>query len=410
MQFERGDKVLNDYKQGLNNIQTIDTANNNEAIKKFGLLIMSPEVTDIQIYGPDKVFVKVNGVYSQIGETIFNDDSELIALLNGLLSKSISNWKSIPDDPRSVIKDPSKAEIDTRMGDGSRISITLPPISEEITATIAKFKRKRMTMKDILVSGSLSSKMAEFLTWCVDSRLSILITGETGAGKTTLLQALAQRFGYERANETVIVIEDTPELLIESPYTNAIDYWRVVDNAEMGAEGGKMTLSDLVKMTLRRRMDRLVISEVRGEEAFYMVDANNTGTSGTLCTLHANSAREAVYRLQNLCLRSEAQGITLASIARDIGSAFQIIVHQTRDNRGRYIIKEIIEITAEESQNGPEIKFNPIFTYDIKKEEHVHVGIPTERILELAMQRAQKDCPKDFLKSDPAVWEQDFRK
>lgn len=400
MQFVPANEA-EEFKQG---IKALDTSGFNETIKKFALLMKSEEITDIQIYGPHKIFLKKAGSYYKLDDNIFQDESELIALLNGLLSKSVSKWKSIPDNPREI-KDPKISEIDTRLGDGSRINITIPPISDNVTCTIAKFKRKRMTMRDILESGSLTDRMAQFLTWCVDARLSVLITGETGSGKTTLLQALAQRFGYERPNEAVIVIEDTPELLIESPYTEAIDYWKVVHNDDAADGGGNKSLSDLVKTTLRRRMDRLVISEVRGEEAFYMVDANNTGTSGTLCTLHGNTAREAVYRLQNLCLRSSAQGLTMESVARDIGTAFQIVVHQTRDNKGRYIVREIVEIGVEETPNGPEIKYNPIFQYNSANEKFTHKGVPSERLLELAIQKAQLRCPKEFMEADAYEWE-----
>lgn len=401
MQLIPSNQLNSDYKRG---IKAINTNGFTKSVDMFKRLMEAEEITDIQIYGPDKIFLKRMGQYQELTERIFQDETELITLLNRILEKSMSSWKQIPENPRAI-RNPKAAEIDTRLYDGSRINITIPPISDEVTCTIAKFKRKRMTMRDILQSGSLTDKMASFLTWSVDARLSILITGETGSGKTTLLQALAQRFGYERPNEAVIVIEDTPELLIESEYTKAIDYWKVVHNEDGIENGGSKTLSDLVKTTLRRRMDRIVISEVRGEEAFYMVDANNTGTTGTLCTLHANSAREAVFRLQNLCLRSGAQGITMNSVARDIGTAFQLIVHQTRDNRGRYIIKEIIEISIEEQEKGPSMKYNPIFKYDEKEGVHKHVGMPSERLQNLAIQRAMLHCPKEFSEQDKYDWE-----
>lgn len=398
-----------DYKKGIKGVvEAVEQGQGNfsDVVKKFAILMGSEEITDIQIIGYDRIFLKKEGQYLLLEEQIFKNETELIALLNGLLAKSISTWKKIPDNPRETIKDPRKAEIETRLGDGSRIHITTPPISDNVSCTIAKFKRKRMTIRDILESGSLTDKMSQFLTWSVDARLSMLITGETGSGKTTLLQALAQRFGYERANEVVIVVEDTPELLIESKYTNAIDYWRVVHNESEVTNGGEKNLADLVKATLRRRMDRLVISEVRGEEAFYMVDANNTGTSGTLCTLHGNSAREALYRLMNLCLRSQTSGINIDSVTRDIGAAFQIVVHQTRDNKGRYIIREIIEVGIKETPEGPEFEFNPLFKYDASNETFKHVGVPSERLRDLAMQRAQLKCPDSFLKQDPYTWEE----
>lgn len=390
-----------EYSKG---IKSLDTDNFSETVQKFAMILGSEEITDVQIIAYDNIFLKKDGIYRKLDEVIFKNEQELILLLNGLLSKSISDWKSIPDEPRKI-KNPDLAEIETRLGDGSRIHITTPPISDNVSCTIAKFKKKRMTIRDILNSGSMTERMAQFLTWSVDARLSILITGETGSGKTTLLQALAQRFGYERTNEVVIVIEDTPELLIESEYTKAIEYWRVVHNEDI-TEGGEKSLSDLVKASLRRRMDRLVISEVRGEEAFYMVDANNTGTSGTLCTLHGNSAKEALYRLLNLSLRSQTQGVNIDSVTRDIGAAFQIVVHQTRDNKGRYVIREIMEIGLKETESGPQFEYNPIFIYDSNNEQYQQIGVPSERLRDLAIQRAQLKCPNEFLKRDAYDWEQ----
>lgn len=382
----------------------------NEAIRRFIEVLKSDQVTDIQIVSWDRILLKIKGEYRELAYndrpySPFTSEQELIGVLNKFLAHSTHHWRRIPDDLQEV-ENPKSAMIETRLLDGSRIHITTPPVTDTVSCTIAKFRENRMTMEDILASGSLSPKMAHFLNWAMDARLSMLITGETGSGKTTLLQALGRRFGFSRRNEVVLVIEDTPELLIESEGTSAIIYWRVVHNDD-DALRGEVTLSDLVKASLRRRMDRLIISEVRGEEAFYMVDANNTGTTGTLCTLHGNSPKESLYRLQNLCLRSEVTGLTMDSVKRDIAAAFQLVVHLTRDNAGRYIVKEIAEIGVQEDQSSVALTVTPIFQYGYKPDgttEQKHSKAPSGHLKELAMERSQIGCPPEFDSYDPRPW------
>lgn len=382
----------------------------NEAMRRFAVVLQSDQVTDIQVISWDRILVKIDGEYRELeydgrGYSPFRNEGELIAVLNRFLEHSTHHWRRLPADLQEV-ENPRQAMIETRLLDGSRIHITTPPVTDKVSCTIAKFRETRMTMDDILASGSLSPKMAHFLNWATDGRVSMLITGETGAGKTTLLQALGHRFGFSRRNEVVLVIEDTPELLIESDNTSAIVYWRVVHNDDDTLRG-EVTLADLVKASLRRRMDRLIISEVRGEEAFYMVDANNTGTTGTLCTLHGNSAKEALYRLQNLCLRSAVSGLTMDSVKRDISAAFQLVVHLNRDNSGHYIVKEISEIGVQEDQNSVSLTVTPLFQFGYGPDGQPfqrHLGAPSMHMKDLVMERSQIGCPREFDEYDPRGW------
>lgn len=420
-QLIRADQYESKYGGIPTVVRALETAMpENTGLAQFAQILQSDQVTDIQIISWDKMLVKrarrgpddkEGGKYQEIADgdesfTPFRSEKELIAVLNEFLAASTHHWKRIPEDLQDLTN-PRAALIETRLSDGSRIHITTPPVTDAVSCTIAKFRHNRLTMEDILDSGTLSPVMANFLTWAVDAGLSILITGESGAGKTTLLQALGHRFGFRRLNEVVLVIEDTPELLIETEFTSAIIYWRVVHNDD-GSLTGEVTLSDLVRASLRRRPERLIISEVRGDEAFDMVDANNTGLNGTICTLHGNNPRASLDRLTNLCLRSDVQGLTADSVKRDIATAFQLVVHLNRDTAGHYQVKEIAEIDVQDDNDAVVLTCTPLFRYGFNADGTPwteHKKAPSEHLKTLAMERSQLGCPAEFDDYDLAEYE-----
>src|SRR6516225_7053562 len=246
-------------------------------------LILDPDISEIMVNGPEQVFVEKDGYVQLVQKAKLTPESLLVAVKNiaRRLGDDISEAKPI---------------LDSRLPDGSRVAAVLPPCSiDGITLTIRKFNTRHFTIADLIENGTLSAKTAEFLRDNVCSRQNILISGGTGTGKTTLLNILADFIPDE---ERILLIEDTAELNIRK--TNLVRFESRREQAGIPA----VTIRDLLKATLRHRPDRIIVGEVRGAEAFDLLQALNTGHSGSLCTLHANSARQAIARFSDCVLQS----------------------------------------------------------------------------------------------------------
>lgn len=302
-------------------------------------LLSEPSITEIMVNSNAEIFIEKEG-HCQLSPEQFSSDTALRTVIDRIVM------------PLGRRVDESSPMVDARLADGSRVNVVLPPVAlKGPTLTIRKFPQQHWQMQDLIVSQSVSSSMASFLECCVQAKLNILVAGGTGSGKTTLLNILAN---YIAAHERVITIEDAAELRLL--HANLV----ALEARPANAEGqGEVTIRDLVRNALRMRPDRIVVGECRGGEAFDMLAAMNTGHEGSLTTLHANSPREALNRLETLLLLAGLD-LPLAVAREHIATSIQIIVQQRRLSCGRRVISSIAEIAGIE---GGQIQLQELFRF-----------------------------------------------
>lgn len=297
----------------------------------FGLLqdlLDDPSISEIMVNGAANVFVESNGVVSRL-ERVFESDEQLVAVINRMVRTT----------GRRI--DQSSPMVDARLPDGSRLNAVLPPLAVDgPSVTIRKFTANHLTVTRLVELGSLSAEAAELLQIAVEHRLNILVSGGTGTGKTTLLNVLSS---FIDRSQRVITVEDAVELSLDLP--NMIRLETRPANIE-GA--GLVTIRDLVRNALRMRPDRIVVGEVRGAEALDMLQAMNTGHEGSLSTLHANTPRDALSRLETMVLLGGVE-LPLRAIREQIGSAVDLIVQVSRDANGARFVSSITEVVGLES-------------------------------------------------------------
>lgn len=288
-------------------------------------LMADPAVTDILVNGPDQIYVERFGRLEQT-TVRFRNDEHLVRIIQRIASRI----------GRRV--DESSPMVDARLPDGSRVNATIPPVTiDGPTLSIRRFGRVRLRCEDLLRLGMLSADMAMFLEMVVKARRSLLISGGTGAGKSTFLGAISESIP---ASERIITIEDAAELVLDQTHVVRME------TRPSNIEGsGRITARDLVMNSLRMRPDRIIVGEVRGAEALDMLQAMNTGHDGSLTTIHANSPRDAIARLETMVLMA---GIDLPSrgIREQIVSAIQIVIHVRRFEDGVRRVESIAEITG----------------------------------------------------------------
>jgi pilus assembly protein CpaF len=252
-----------------------------------------------------------------------------------------------------------KPILDSRLPDGSRIAAVLPPCSiHGITLTIRKFNTKNFTIADLIHIGTLTGGMAAYLEAAIAGRKNILISGGTGTGKTTLLNILADFIPEE---DRLLVIEDTAEIHIRKP--NLV---RFEARRQQGPRIPAVTIRDLLKASLRHRPERIILGEIRGEEAFDLLQALNTGHSGSLSTIHANSAAQALSRLASCVLQSGIE-LPYKAIKANIADSIHLLVHIERRHTKRFV-SEVLEL-ASYSPGDDHYTFNPIYQY-LEASEH----------------------------------------
>ena len=291
-------------------------------------LLDDPSISEIMVNKFDLIYVERNGKIERHQATFSCD----------MAVRSIIDRIAIPLGRRI---DESSPMVDARLKDGSRLNAVIPPVAlHGACLTIRKFAKNRLTMNDLVTRGSIDPLMAELLKVCIDLRLNIIVSGGTGSGKTTLLNILGQSI---RPDQRIVTIEDSAELQIHHPHVISLEARPV------NTEGsGQISIRDLVRNAMRMRPDRIIVGEVRGAEALDMLIAMNTGHEGSLTTLHANSPRDALSRIETLVLMANA-GLPLQAIREQVSSAVDIIVQQSRLSCGRRLVTSVAEITGIES-------------------------------------------------------------
>jgi pilus assembly protein CpaF len=284
-------------------------------------LILDPDISEIMVNAGSQIFIEKRGQLIQVSGIAISEQALNAAVRNiaRRLGDDISEEKPI---------------LDSRLPDGSRVAAVLPPCSiDGITLTIRKFNTRHFTMADLIENGTLSMETAVLLRESVANRQNILISGGTGSGKTTLLNILADSIPDD---ERILLIEDTAELTIRK--SNLVRFETRREQTGLPA----VTVRDLLKAALRHRPDRIIVGEIRGGEAFDLLQALNTGHSGSLCTLHANSARVAVARFADCVLQS---GIALPhrAILANIANSVDLLIHTDRV-RGHRKVSEILKV------------------------------------------------------------------
>lgn len=314
------------------------------SIRGFGLLdsiIKDDTITEVMINGPENVFIEQNGRLFKLDKQFESQRKleDIIQRIVGLAGREVNQANPI---------------CDTRLPDGSRVNVVLPPIALcGPTVTIRKFSKTPMTIAKLIEYGSLTQEIADKLQMLVEAKYNIFISGGTGSGKTTFLNALSN---YIPKDERVITIEDSAELQIEG-----IENLVSLETRNANASGaGQITIRDLIKSSLRMRPERIIVGEVRGGEALDMLQAMNTGHDGSLSTGHANSTEDMLSRLETMVLQGAA-GLPLEAIRQQIASAVDIIIHLSRLRDKSRKTMEITEVVGYEDGR---IVLNPLYVFE----------------------------------------------
>ncbi len=287
-------------------------------------LLKDKDITEIMVNGKDEVYIELNGHLIRDNSVSFVNDDHIVRVIQRLVQ------------PLGRTIDIAHPMVDARLNDGSRLNAVLPPLSlNGPVMTIRKFKKELANIDDFLRTGTLTPYMARFLEACVHSKLNIIIVGGTGSGKTTLLNVLSS---FCSQNERIITIEDAAELKLKQDHVISLE------TRTTNYEGsGQVTIRDLVINSLRMRPDRIIVGEVRGKEAFDMLQAMNTGHDGSMTTMHANGPEDALNRLETMVLMNGIE-IPVIAIREYIENALDIVIQIQRFSDGRRRVTSINEI------------------------------------------------------------------
>ncbi|MCO6544845.1 MAG: CpaF family protein [Gilliamella sp.] len=307
-------------------------------------LMKDETVNDILVNGPHSIYVERGGVLSKTNK-FFISERQLIDIARRLVNKVGKNI------------DETHPLVDSRMPDGSRLNVVIPPIAIDGTSmSIRKFGNGRRTFHDLIQYESLNDDMANFLVIAARCRMNIIVSGGTGSGKTTMLNALS---GFIGDNERTITLEDAAELKLQQ------DHVVRMETKSGGEDGrGRVTMQNLLVNALRMRPDRIILGECRGEEAFEMLQAMNTGHSGSMSTLHANTAKDALSRLESMIIMAQPE-LPIAAVRHYIASSVNFIIQVSRLPDGQRKVMSITEIMGLESGN---IITHDVFQFKIHEE------------------------------------------
>jgi pilus assembly protein CpaF len=305
-------------------------------------LLRDPDVTEIMVNAWDRIYVERFGQIHSV-DTAFTDETHLRRVIDRIVSRV----------GRRV--DEASPMVDARLPDGSRVNAVVPPIVLDGAAlTIRKFSAEPYTTDDLISFGTLTPATANFLAACIQGRMDIVISGGTGSGKTTLLNVLS---GYLPDNERIITIEDSAELRLSQEHVLRLEY------RPPNIEGaGEVTIRDLVRNALRMRPDRIVVGEVRDAAALDMLQAMNTGHDGSLTTVHANSPRDSVSRLETMVLMA-GMDLPIRAIREQLSSAVDLVVQLARLRDGSRRVVQITEVTGME---GDTVTMQDLYSFDYR--------------------------------------------
>lgn len=307
-------------------------------------LLNDPEITDIMVNGPDQTYIERRGKL-EIAPIEFRDDSHLFQIAQRICS---SVGRRI---------DQTTPLADARLKDGSRVNVIIPPLSLRGTAiSIRKFSAKPITLDMMAKFGAMSERMATFLKIAGASRFNVVISGGTGSGKTTMLNAMSKMID---PGERVLTVEDAAELRLQQPH------WLPLETRPANLEGqGAITIRDLVINALRMRPDRIILGEIRGPECFDLLAAMNTGHDGSMTTLHANSPRECLGRMENMVMMSDIK-MPKEAISRQIADSLDLIIQVKRLRDGTRRTTNITEVVGME---GNVIVTQELFSFEYQGE------------------------------------------
>jgi len=318
-----------------------------EGLAPIAILLGDDTISDILINGPQEIFIERDGKLEK-STCVFPDEASLHTLAHNIV-KSVGRSFEV-----------GYPLVDARLPDGSRVNVIGPPLAIDGTIiSIRKFPRNRITIDHMITSGNISTGLGEFLKVAGHCRMNIMISGGTGSGKTTLLNSISR---YIDNNERVVTIEDAVEIQLQQPHVVRLETKPLTMNQEP-CEG--VSIRDLLRNALRMRPDRIIVGEVRGPEAFDMLQAMNTGHEGSLTTIHANHPRDALARLENMISMSDLH-IPMRSIRAQIASALHLIIQTSRMRDGVRRITYVSEIAGIE---GDMIMMNDLFTFVAKGEK-----------------------------------------
>lgn len=303
-------------------------------------LLADEDVSEIMVNGPKQVYIEKKGKLIKTDIT-FTDDDHVMRIIDRIVA------------PLGRRVDESSPMVDARLKDGSRVNVVIRPLAlNGPTITIRKFRKDKLTVQDLVRFGSMSQDMADFLAACVQARLNIVVAGGTGSGKTTLLNVLSS---FIPEDERIITVENAAELQLHQ------DHVVTLESRPPNVEGkGEVTIRDLVINCLRMRPERIIVGECRGGETLDMLQAMNTGHDGSMTTIHANTPRDAVSRIETMCLMA-GMDLPARAIREQIASAIHVFVQQSRLKDGSRKVTQITEVAGME---GDVVVLQDIFVFE----------------------------------------------
>ena len=337
------DKTLEGYDLSIIERSYINNLIDNE-INGYGPiteLLDDPSITEIMVNGINEIYIELDGKIIKDDSVSFINNDHIIRTIQRLIQ------------PIGRTIDTSNPMVDARLSDGSRLNAIIEPLSiNGPVLTIRKFKSELASIEDFLRNGTMTPYMARFIEACVKSKMNIIVCGGTGSGKTTLLNVMSS---FIEDNERIITIEDAAELKLEQEHVISLE------TRGTNYEGsGEVTIRDLVINSLRMRPDRIIVGEVRGKEAFDMLQAMNTGHEGSMTTLHANNPKDALNRLETMVLMAGME-IPIRAIREYVENAIDIVIQISRLTDGKRKITSISEVVGFDKD---EIKLNEIFAFN----------------------------------------------